>query len=88
MCNIRDNESMVVNFFRDKFDTVSATAGSSRIMISTESHHIIVGTKHSLLDCRIIIDIVNISKSRIVFLRPRSAYIAMEFREAHGVEGE
>lgn len=88
MCNIRDNETMGVSFFGNNPDTVSATAEGSRVMIGTESHHVIGGTKHFLLDCSVMIDIVDISSGRIVFLRLLSAYVAMGFGRAHGVECE
>lgn len=88
MCNIRDHESMVVKLVCDKPETASATASSSRVVIGTESHHVIISVEQSFLDCGIVIDIVDISEARIDFLHSLSAHAAVGFWNTYGVEGE
>lgn len=79
---------MVVSFVGGNPDTTSATAGTNRLVIGSESHHVIVGTEHFSLNCRVMIEIVDISQSRVVFLRSMSAYFAVGLRRTHGVEHE
>lgn len=79
---------MVVRLVCDKPETASSTASSDRVVIGTESHHAIIGVEQSFLDCRIVIDIVDISEARIILLHSLSAHAAVGFWKTYGVEGE
>lgn len=70
---------MDVRLVCDKPETASSTASSDRVVIGTESHHAIIGVEQSFLDCRIVIDIVDISEARIILLHSLSAHAAVGF---------
>ena len=68
MSKIDDNKSMIVLVGASKPYAVSASAGRNRVMIDPNGYHIIVRFQQPIVLRDILIDIINVSVSRIIIL--------------------
>ena len=71
MSKIDDDKGMIVLIFAGKPHAVSASAGRHRVMIDPNRYHGIVRFKQPVALGSILIDVVDVSVSRVIFLLPR-----------------